>query len=117
MRLQAAAGEAKSRPAADDPAVIFLWLPGGPPHMETYDLKPDAPEDYRGAFAPIPTNVPGIDICEHLPLHAKLADKFTLIRSFAHHFADHGGGHKRFMTGRDPRSRPASSTIIRPSVR
>jgi len=87
-----------------DTSVILIWLPGGPPHMETYDMKPDAPAEYRGDFRPIKTNVPGIDVCELLPLHAKIADKFTLIRSIAHNFADHGGGHKRFLTGRDPRS-------------
>jgi uncharacterized protein (DUF1501 family) len=85
-----------------DTAIIFIWLPGGPPHMEMYDLKPDAPADYRGEFRPIPTNVPGMDVCEHLPLHAKIADKFTIVRSVAHDFADHGGGHKRFLTGRIP---------------
>src|SRR6266446_5720146 len=73
-------------PSVPDTSVILLWLPGGPPHMETYDMKPDAPEEYRGDFRPVHTNVPGIDICEHLPLHAKLADKFTLIRSIAHNF-------------------------------
>ena len=83
-------------------AIIFIWLPGGPPHMEMYDLKPDAPADYRGEFRPIPTNVPGLDVCEHLPLHVKIADKFTIVRSVAHEFADHGGGHKRFLTGRIP---------------
>jgi hypothetical protein len=83
-------------------AVILLWLPGGPPHMETYDLKPDAPAEFRGEFRPIPTVVPGLDVCEHLPLHAKLADRFTIVRSVAHEFADHGGGHKRFLTGRLP---------------
>ncbi len=86
----------------DDTAVIFLWLPGGPPHMETYDLKPDAPAEYRGEFKPIPTTVPGLDVCEHLPLHAKIAHKYNIIRSIAHEFADHGGGHKRFLTGRKP---------------
>jgi Protein of unknown function (DUF1501) len=85
-----------------DTSVIFIWLPGGPPHMETYDMKPNAPAEYRGAFKPIKTNVPGLDLCELLPLHAKIADKFTLIRSVHHAFADHGGGHKRFLTGRDP---------------
>lgn len=101
LKLQA---EAAQTPQVDkDTAVIFVWMPGGPPHMETFDMKPDAPEDYRGAFRPIHTNVPGIDICEHLPLLAKRADKYTLIRSVAHNFADHGGGHKRFMTGRDPK--------------
>src|SRR5512138_3169150 len=95
---------AKAAPAVSDPdtSVIFIWLPGGPPHMETYDMKPDAPAEYRGEFRPIRTRVPGIDVCEHLPLHAPVADKFTLIRSIAHNFADHGGGHKRFLTGRDP---------------
>src|SRR5262249_34949906 len=105
-----AAGIVPWKLAADEPgrisdtAVIFIWLPGGPPHMEMYDMKPNAPEEYRGAFSPIRTNVPGIDVCEHLPMHARIADKFTIIRSIAHNFADHGGGHKRFLTGRDPQS-------------
>ncbi len=86
----------------NDPAVIFVWLPGGPPHQDTFDMKPDAPAEYRGAYRPIRTNVVGIDICEHLPRLATVADKYALIRSVAHKFADHGGGHKRFLTGRDP---------------
>lgn len=96
--------EAAKTDQLPDTAVILIWLPGGPPHMETYDMKPDAPAEYRGDFRPIRTNVPGIEVCEHLPRHARIADKFTLIRSIAHNFADHGGGHKRFLTGRDPRS-------------
>ena len=99
LRLREARAAAGKAP---DSAVILLWLPGGPPHMETYDLKPDAPSEFRGEFRPIATTVPGLDICEHLPLHAKLAHKYTLIRSVAHEFADHGGGHKRFLTGRRP---------------
>jgi hypothetical protein len=67
-------------------------------------MKPDAPAEYRGEFRPIRTVVPGLDVCEHLPRHAKVADRFTVIRSIAHAFADHGGGHKRFLTGRDPLS-------------
>jgi hypothetical protein len=93
---------ASTEPTTDDPAVILIWLPGGPPHMETYDMKPDAPAEYRGEFRPIRSNVPGIDVCEHLPMHAKIADKYSLIRSVAHTFSDHGGGHKHFLTGRDP---------------
>jgi hypothetical protein len=100
LRLRAA-GEERGA-AAPDTSLIFIWLPGGPPHMETYDMKPDAPEDYRGEFRPIRTNTPGIEVCELLPLHAKVAGRFTLIRSIAHEFADHGGGHKRFLTGRAP---------------
>ncbi len=99
--LEARALSAEAAPLPDT-SVIFVWLPGGPPHMETYDLKPDAPDDYRGQFNPIRTKVPGLDIGELLPRHAKIADKFTLIRSCAHKFADHGGGHKRFLTGRAP---------------
>jgi hypothetical protein len=86
----------------NDPAVIFVWLPGGPPHQDTFDLKPDAPAEYRGPYQPIRTRVPGLDVCEHLPKLANVADKFSLIRSIAHTFADHGGGHKKFLTGRDP---------------
>ncbi len=87
-----------------DTSVIFVWLPGGPPHMEMYDMKPDAPAEYRGEFRPIATTVPGLEVCELMPLHAKLAHKYNVVRSIAHQFADHGGGHKRFMTGRDPQS-------------
>ena len=101
LRIRAQARE--SGQYAPDTSVILLWLPGGPPHMETYDMKPDAPAEYRGDFKPIPTNVPGIQVCEHLPRHARIADKYTLIRSISHDFADHGGGHKRFLTGRDPK--------------
>jgi hypothetical protein len=100
-RLRAVAGVNGD---TSDTAVILLWLPGGPPHMETYDMKPDAPAEYRGPFKPIHTNVPGLDVCELLPRHAALADRFTLVRSIAHNFADHGGGHKKFLTGRDPLS-------------
>src|SRR5262245_29106051 len=100
LRLTAGGSER----AASGTAVILTWLPGGPPHMETYDMKPDAPAAYRGDFRPIRTNVPGLDVCELLPMHARAAHRFTLIRSIAHNFADHGGGHKRFLTGRDPRS-------------
>src|ERR1700709_376153 len=91
LRLRAL-GQESSGKAAPDTSVIFVWLPGGPGHMETYDMKPDAPVEYRGIFSPIRTNVPGIDVCELLPLHAKCADKYTIIRSVAHEFADHGGG-------------------------
>ncbi len=83
-------------------SVIFIWLPGGMPHLESYDMKPEAPLEYRGLLRPIKTNVSGIDVCELLPMHAKMADKYTLIRSVCHEFADHGGGHKRFLTGRAP---------------
>src|SRR5437762_2330783 len=62
-------------------AVIMIFLPGGPSHQDMFDLKPDAPSEVRGEFKPISTNVPGIQICEHLPMMAKLMDKCAIIRS------------------------------------
>lgn len=112
MRARAAAGHVT---AAPDTSVIFIWLAGGPSHLETYDMKPDAPEEYRGQFRPISTNVPGMDVCELLPLHAKCADKYTLIRSICHTFNDHGGGSKRVMTGRIPAT-PTETVNDSPSV-
>src|SRR5215813_14233413 len=73
--------EAQSGVRRSHKAVIMIFLPGGPSHQDMFDLKMDAPLEIRGEFKPIPTNVPGIQICEHLPLLAKLADKYTVIRS------------------------------------
>ncbi|MBL8793880.1 MAG: DUF1501 domain-containing protein [Planctomycetia bacterium] len=61
--------------------VIFIWLHGGPPHQDTFDMKPDAPADVRGPFKPIQTVVPGLEVCEHLPRLAKLANKYSVLRS------------------------------------
>lgn len=100
LRLRAA-NAAVGRPQADT-SVILVWLEGGASQLETFDLKPQAPAEYRGEFQPIHTVVPGLDICELLPLHAKVADKFTLIRSISHDIADHPGAAGRFLTGRRP---------------
>jgi hypothetical protein len=62
-------------------AAIMIYLPGGPSHIDTYDLKPDAPAEFRGEFKPIKTNVPGIDICELFPRQAKMMDKLSIVRS------------------------------------
>src|SRR3954468_9707319 len=62
-------------------AAIMIYLPGGPSHMDMYELKPGAPKEYRGEFNPIATNVPGIQICEHMPLQARMWDKLACIRS------------------------------------
>jgi hypothetical protein len=76
LRLRAEnGGESKAR------SVIMVCLAGGPSHIDTYDPKPDAPADFRGEFKPIQTNVPGFDVCEHLPLQAKIADKLALVRT------------------------------------
>jgi hypothetical protein len=79
--------------------MIVVWLWGGPSHMETFDLKPDAPAEYRGEHRPIPTNVPGVSISEHLPLLAKLADRYCLIRSCAHDSPGHVNSTHTVLTG------------------
>ncbi len=58
----------------------MIHLSGGPSHLDMYDMKPEAPLEYRGEFNPIRTNVPGIEICELMPMQAKIADKFTILR-------------------------------------
>src|SRR5262245_18618933 len=68
-------------PRSGSKAVIYVYLWGGPSHIDTYDMKPDAPVEYRGEFKPIKTNVPGFDICELLPLQAQIADKLALVRN------------------------------------
>src|SRR5262245_23332616 len=68
-------------PRATAKAVIFVYLFGGPSHVDTYDMKPGAPSEYRGEFAPVQTNVPGFEICELMPLQAKIADKLALVRN------------------------------------
>jgi hypothetical protein len=61
-------------------SVIMVHLSGGPSHLDMFDMKPEAPREYRGEFSPIHTNVPGIEICELMPMQAKIADKFTILR-------------------------------------
>src|ERR1700720_1913031 len=65
-----------------DKSIIMVYLPGGPSHIDMYDMKPEAPMEIRGEFRPIRTNVPGIDICELMPMQARIADKFALVRGF-----------------------------------
>ena len=69
--------------------IIMVLLPGGPSHLDMYDLKPEAPAEIRGEFQPIATNVPGIDICELMPRLAGMTDKLTLIRSLHGFVNDH----------------------------
>jgi hypothetical protein len=84
LRAEARTGE--RRPAK---GVIMVLLPGGPTHLDTFDLKPDAPAEIRGELRPIATNVPGTSICELMPRLARLADKFTIIRSLVGFRDDH----------------------------
>lgn len=71
-------------------AVIMLWLWGGPSHLDTFDMKPDAPAEYRGPFEPIASAVPGIHVCELLPELARRADRFAILRAMHHESNDHG---------------------------
>ncbi|HEY7156801.1 MAG TPA: DUF1501 domain-containing protein [Gemmataceae bacterium] len=81
---------------------ITLFLVGSPGHLDTWDMKPSAPEDVRGAFKPAKTNVPGIQICEHFPLMARMMDKVALIRSLHYNSgASHENGQRWMMTGHD----------------
>jgi hypothetical protein len=82
-------------------SVILLWLDGGPGHMDMYDMKPDAPEDYRGIWRPIRTRVPGIDITELYPKQARYTDKFSIVRSLHHNTGDHFAGGHRMLTTKD----------------
>src|SRR6516165_2866773 len=98
--LRAEEESAKSG-SAKDTSVILLWLDGGPSHMDLYDMKPDAPAEYRGIWKPIHTNVPGVDITELFPKQAKIADKFSIVRSLHHDTGDHFAGGHRMLTTKD----------------
>ncbi|HVX13683.1 MAG TPA: DUF1501 domain-containing protein [Pirellulales bacterium] len=76
FRLREAAGASAGRTKS----VVMIHLSGGPSHLDTYDMKPLAPVEYRGEFGPITTNVPGLEICELMPQQAKIADKFAILR-------------------------------------
>ncbi len=95
----AAAGQLQSGRAD---RAIFVELPGGPSHMDTFDLKPDASDEYRGSFNPISTKVPGIQISEHLPKLASCTDKFAILRGVSHTLAAHRLGREYVNTGSKP---------------
>ncbi|QDT02459.1 hypothetical protein K227x_08360 [Rubripirellula lacrimiformis] len=81
---------------------IFIELPGGPSHLDTFDMKPEGPSEIRGSFKPIKTNVSGIEISEHLPNLAKVADKFAILRGVSHTLAAHRLGQEYVNTGSKP---------------
>lgn len=83
-------------------AGIFINLTGGPTHLDTFDMKPDAPKEYRGLFNPIHTNVPGVEFCEHLPKLARCADKFAILRGVSHTLGAHNLGQEYVNTGNRP---------------
>jgi uncharacterized protein (DUF1501 family) len=121
--LQGRAHAADNSTPTRDVSLIFLFLHGGLSTIDTWDLKPDAPVEFRGDFKAIPTNVAGIQIGEHLPKIAGQMDKFSLIRSFRHHNSDHGPADHYIHTGYFPgagfnpnlkpnNQRPAHGSII-----
>src|SRR6266851_10291171 len=84
---------------------ILIYLFGGPSHIDIWDMKPAAPAEIRGEFKPLATNVPGIQITEHLPRLARQADQYAIIRSLAHGDSSHGSAGHAMLTGRLPRIR------------
>src|ERR1044071_1206642 len=98
LRAEAFAGQRSHK------AIIMIYLPGGPPHQDMFDIKVDAPLEIRGEFKPIPTGVPGIQICEHLPRMAAMMDKLSIIRSISDAVDDHSDF--SCLTGRSKRNQP-----------
>jgi hypothetical protein len=101
LRIASAASPiAAPVPTAD--SVILIWLDGGPSHLETFDLKPNAPKEVRGPFSPIATNVPGIEISEHFEQTAKVADKLAIVRSVTSTLGEHNFAAHYLLTGYKP---------------
>ncbi len=89
-------------PKATARSCILIWLDGGPSHLESFDLKPDAPAEVRGPFRAIDTNVPGIKLCEHLARTAVVCDKLAILRSVTSPLGEHGLAHHYLLTGYHP---------------
>lgn len=94
-----AAEAARAPRARRAKSVIFLYLFGGPSQLETFDLKPEAPEAIRGPFRPIASRTPGLALCEHLPLLAQASDKFCVVRTLGHAYNDHSTASHYIQTG------------------
>jgi Protein of unknown function (DUF1501) len=84
-----------------DTSVILIWLDGGPSHMDMYDMKPDAPAEYRGIWRPIRSRVPGFDVSELFPKQARVTNLFSVVRSLHHETGDHYAGAHRMLTAKD----------------
>jgi hypothetical protein len=87
-----------------DVSLIFVFLHGGQSHLDTFDLKPDAPAEIRGEFNPAKTKTPGLEICDLLPKMATQTDRYSLVRSFRHHNSDHGPADHYILTGYFPQA-------------
>jgi hypothetical protein len=82
-------------------SVIYIFLSGGLSQIDSFDMKPDAPDTVRGEFKPIDTATPGVQICEHLPKLAQRSNKWAVVRSMHHGYPEHSSGHLLMMTGRN----------------
>src|SRR5438552_19048471 len=111
LHAEAARGVASKK----DVSLIFIFLHGGQSHLDTFDLKPDAPAEFRGEFHPAKTKVPGLSICEYLPKVAAQADRFSLVRSFRHHNSDHGPADHYILTGYFPQA--GFNPTLSPNIR
>ena len=110
--VRAAAAPSPVKPKGKAKAVIQIWLWGGPPHLDTFDPKPEAGSEYCGPLnKPIATNVPGIVISELLPELAKIADKYSLIRSMTHGSSSHETAAYMVQTGRAPGGRDVYPSV------
>jgi hypothetical protein len=111
-RAQATAAGVSTR----NTSVIWLWLGGGPTHVETFDPKMTAPSEYRSVTGEVATSLPGVTIGGTFPKMAKVVDKMALVRSFAHTNSGHGGGTHWLMTGYDNRGIDNGGLPTRPSL-
>lgn len=102
LARQSVAQAAHSPTNADEVSLVIVYLKGGLSTIDTFDMKPDAPAEFRGEFSPISSNVPGVQVCEHLPRTAAEMDKFSLIRSFGHRNSNHGEADHYMLTGYHP---------------
>jgi hypothetical protein len=93
--------DANGRPRTPPKQMICIWMAGGPPHTDMFDMKPDSPVDYRGEFRPIRSNLPGLDVCELMPRLAQQANKYTIIRSVTtmNRPGDHARAPMYWLTG------------------
>jgi hypothetical protein len=114
--LRARARAAAEGKPAKGSSVIWLWLGGGPTHVETFDPKMSAPAEYRSTVGAVKTNVPGIELGGVFPKMAQVADKMAFVRSFAHTNSGHGGGTHWVMTGYDFPPADNNEAPVRPGL-
>jgi hypothetical protein len=111
LRAQAPAPPEKRKVDPKDVSVIHIFLAGGLSHLDTFDMKPESDRKYRSPFKPIPTSLDGLQICEHMPLTAKRAGEYVVIRSMTHKQSAHGAAQTLLLSGHD-----ALPTVLAPTL-